>query len=156
MSTHTNIQFETKAKMGNDPLDYSDEEVKAAYDAVVSDKDDTCWAIFGYVKGENKIKVVETGTDPDIEDLKWSLSEGKALFIWLKYPYDDRGTSKSKLIYITWAPDGLPTIRKGLMHAHADQFGTFLKGMSIQLNARNEDDISADLIQAQIDKTCHY
>jgi hypothetical protein len=42
-------------------LSHYGKELKAAYEDVLSDSSDTNWALFGYDKQTNDLKVVETG-----------------------------------------------------------------------------------------------
>ncbi len=96
MSTHTHIQYETTASVGDGKLDLSDPNVKQAYlyitkkkiffskylhwyfqryEDVKNDKTKTNWCLLGYVPKTNKLEVVGSGSE-GVQEMLEDLNEG--------------------------------------------------------------------------------
>eukprot|EP00033_Pygsuia_biforma_P001022 GCRY01001167.1.p1 GENE.GCRY01001167.1~~GCRY01001167.1.p1 ORF type:complete len:192 (+),score=45.62 GCRY01001167.1:798-1373(+) len=143
--THDHIQYETQEKVSSDAIDFSDPALKEAFDDVLNDKTSTNWLLFKYAKGSNALKVHETGDD-GLKGLVDDLSDGAAMYGFLK-----KKTEKGlRSIYITWAPSGVPTIRKGLLNSHAYEVGKWFKSYHLQINARNEEDLEEDVVDEKL------
>jgi hypothetical protein len=80
-------------------LSHYGKELKAAYEDVLSDSSDTNWALFGYDKQTNDLKVVETG-DGGIEELAEEFSGSKIQYGWCKVI--DPNTNLPKFVLINW------------------------------------------------------
>jgi len=148
MSTHDHIQYESTASVGDGKLDLSDPALKEAYDDVKKDSTKTNWVLFGYAPQSNKLQVVGTG-EGGIEEFTEELNTGTAGYGFVRLETESSyggGTAHTKFLYITWAPDGVPATRKGILHTHSEIVGKFLKGFNAQINARTEDDLDVDAI----------
>lgn len=150
MSTHTHIQYESTASVGSDKLDVSDPALKEAYEDVKLDSSATNWTLFGYVPGTNKLQVTASGSG-GLEEFAEELNSGTPGYGFARFEVDSSygGAAKhTKFVYITWAPDGVPATRKGILHTHSEVVAKFFKGFSVQINARTEDDLDeAAIIQ---------
>ena len=74
-------------------------EIKNAYSEVVSDKNDTDWALFGYEGQTNVIKVTSTG-DGGLDELIEDFNPSKIQYAFLKV--EDPKTSLPKFVLINW------------------------------------------------------
>jgi len=148
MSTHDHIQYEATASVGSDKLDLSDPALKEAYEDVKKDSTKTNWALFGYVPNSNKLYVAGSG-EGGIEEFTEELNSGTPGYAFVRLETDSSyggSTQHTKFLYITWAPDGVPATRKGILHTHSELVAKFLKGYHAQINARTEEDLDLEAI----------
>lgn len=91
-------------------------ELNAAYQAVISEKDDTNWLIYAFDKGTYDLRVQETGgnnqtkksldvsnffyIDGGLEELNDEFSDGKIQFAYVKVI--DPNTELPKFVFIGW------------------------------------------------------
>ncbi|KAG0246941.1 hypothetical protein BGX31_005429 [Mortierella sp. GBA43] len=123
-------------------------DLKAAYEAIlrpVDPKKGDNWALFGYDKGTNDLKVLGQGNG-GLEELQDEFVDGKIQYAFTRIvdPY----SQLNKFVFIAWCGDGVPESKKGLFNTHLADVANFLKGYHLQINARCE----ADVTPAQIMK----
>jgi len=148
MSTHMHIQYESSVTVATGAIDFSDPQLVEELKHLTVKDSDINWVLYGYVPKSNKLKVVGTGNGGLVELLE-ELSDAKALYALLKYDYN----KNFKIVFITWVPDGVPTVIKGTINTHIDEVSKFIKGFHIQINARNESDLTEDIIRDKITKS---
>ncbi|KAG0314686.1 hypothetical protein BGZ99_007928 [Dissophora globulifera] len=123
-------------------------DLKAAYEAIIrpSDpKNGDNWAIFGYDKGTNDLKVLGQGNG-GLEELQEEFVDSKIQYAFTRVV--DQYSQLNKFVLIGWCGDGVPESKKGLFALHFADVANFLKGYHLQLSARSE----ADVTPAQIMK----
>jgi hypothetical protein len=67
--------------------------------------------------------VVDSGSD-GLAGFAEALDDGKAMYGAVQY---DLGEGRLKIVYVTWVPDGVPTVIKGAVNTHAETIGKHLK-----------------------------
>ncbi|KAF9917155.1 hypothetical protein BX616_001796 [Lobosporangium transversale] len=123
-------------------------ELRAAYEAVLrpaDPKNGDNWAMFGYDKGTNDLKVLGRGSG-GLEELQDEFMDGKMQYAFVRIvdPY----SQLNKFVLIAWCGEGVPESKKGLFNTHLADVAQFLKGYHLQINARCD----ADVTPAQIMK----
>ncbi|KAG0075447.1 hypothetical protein BGZ90_009881 [Linnemannia elongata] len=121
-------------------------DLKATYESILRPADPKTgnnWAMFGYDKGTNDLKVLGQG-DGGLEELEDEFMDGKIQYAFARII--DPNTELNKFILIAWCGDGVPESKKGLFNSHLADVSNFLKGYHLQINARCE----ADVTPAQI------
>ncbi|KAG0296928.1 hypothetical protein BGZ97_004387 [Linnemannia gamsii] len=142
-------------------------DLKATYESILRPshpKNSNNWAMFGYDKGTNDLKVLGQG-DGGLEELEDEFMDGKIQYAFARII--DPNTELNKFILIAWCGDGVPESKKGLFNSHLADVSNFLKasgkqqsktssnaysrlhftqGYHLQINARCE----ADVTPAQI------
>ncbi|KAF9133959.1 hypothetical protein BGX30_012094 [Mortierella sp. GBA39] len=121
-------------------------DLKASYESILRPADPKTsnnWAMFGYDKGTNDLKVLGQG-DGGLEELEDEFMDGKIQYAFARII--DPNTELNKFILIAWCGDGVPESKKGLFNSHLADVSNFLKGYHLQINARCE----ADVTPAQI------
>ncbi|KAF9571059.1 hypothetical protein EC968_001043 [Mortierella alpina] len=121
-------------------------DLRAAYEAILRPADPKTsdnWAMFGYDKGTNDLKVLGQGNG-GLEELEDEFADGKIQYAFVRII--DPNTQLNKFILIGWCGDGVPESKKGLFNSHLADVSLFLKGYHLQINARCE----ADVTPAQI------
>ncbi|KAI8885354.1 hypothetical protein K501DRAFT_331963 [Backusella circina FSU 941] len=123
------------------------QELKQAYDAVISEKDDTNWLIYAYDKGTYDLRVQDTG-DGGLEELNDEFSDGKVQFAYARVI--DPNTELPKFVFIGWCGSGVPELRKVFFNSHLSEVSKFFKNFHVQINARDEADVEPDLIMKRV------
>ncbi|KAK3843474.1 MAG: hypothetical protein J3R72DRAFT_440908 [Linnemannia gamsii] len=121
-------------------------DLKATYESILrptNPQNSNNWAMFGYDKGTNDLKVLGQG-DGGLEELEDEFMDGKIQYAFVRII--DPNTELNKFILIAWCGDGVPESKKGLFNSHLVDVSNFLKGYHLQINARCE----ADVTPAQI------
>ncbi|KAF9351249.1 hypothetical protein BGX34_000707, partial [Mortierella sp. NVP85] len=127
-------------------------ELKAAYEAILQPADpkkDDNWAIFGYDKGTNDLKVLGKGNG-GLEELQDEFMDGKIQYAFARIvdPY----SQLNKFVFIAWCGDGVPESKKGLFNTHLADVANFLKGYHLQINARCEADVTPQQIMKRAEE----
>ncbi|KAF9581777.1 hypothetical protein BGW38_001088 [Lunasporangiospora selenospora] len=129
------------------------QELRAAYEAVLKPSDpnssDNNWALFGYDKGTNDLKVLGQG-DGGLEELEEEFSDTKIQFAFVRV--QDPYSKLNKFVFINWCGDGVPESKKGLFNTHVADVALFLKGYHLQINARCEADVTPAQIMKRLDE----
>ncbi|KAF9990563.1 hypothetical protein BGZ75_001127 [Mortierella antarctica] len=123
-------------------------DLRAAYESILrpSDpKNGDNWALFGYDKGTNDLKVLGQGNG-GLEELQEEFMDGKVQYAFARIL--DPNSKLNKFVLVAWCGDGVPESKKGLFNSHLADVSLFLKGYHLQINARCE----ADVTPAQIMK----
>ncbi|KFH65254.1 hypothetical protein MVEG_08735 [Podila verticillata NRRL 6337] len=127
-------------------------ELKAAYDAILRPADPKSgdnWAIFGYDKGSNDLKVLGQGAG-GLEELEDEFVDGKIQYAFVRII--DPNSQLNKFILIAWCGDGVPESKKGLFNSHLADVSQFLKGYHLQINARSEFDVTPAQIMKRVNE----
>ncbi|KAG0341989.1 hypothetical protein BG000_007313 [Podila horticola] len=127
-------------------------ELKAAYDAILRPADPKSgdnWALFGYDKGSNDLKVLGQGAG-GLEELEDEFVDGKIQYAFARII--DPNSQLNKFILIAWCGDGVPESKKGLFNSHLADVSQFLKGYHLQINARSEFDVTPAQIMKRVNE----
>ncbi|KAF9954660.1 hypothetical protein BGZ72_004418 [Mortierella alpina] len=123
-------------------------DLRAAYESILrplDPKNGDNWALFGYDKGTNDLKVLGQGNG-GLEELQEEFMDGKVQYAFVRIV--DPNSKLNKFVLVAWCGDGVPESKKGLFNSHLADVSLFLKGYHLQINARCE----ADVTPAQIMK----
>ncbi|KAI7857163.1 hypothetical protein BDC45DRAFT_501835 [Circinella umbellata] len=126
------------------------QDLKNAYNAVLSDNDPTDWLIYSYDKGTNDLRVQGSG-DGGLEELNDEFSDGKIQFAYARVI--DPNTELPKYVFIAWCGSGVPETRKGFFNSHLIEVENFFKNFHVQINARDEADVEPDLIMKRVSES---
>ncbi|KAI9256458.1 hypothetical protein BDA99DRAFT_441889 [Phascolomyces articulosus] len=126
------------------------QDLKNAYNAVLSDSDPTDWLIYSYDKGTNDLRVQDTG-DGGLEELNDEFSDGKIQFAYARVI--DPNTELPKYVFIAWCGSGVPETRKGFFNSHLIEVEKFFKSFHVQINARDEADVEPELIMKRVSES---
>ncbi|GJJ68316.1 drebrin-like protein [Entomortierella parvispora] len=127
-------------------------DLKAAYDSILrpSDpKNGDNWALFGYDKGTNDLKVLGHGSG-GLEELEDEFVDGKIQYAFVRII--DPNSELNKFILIAWCGDGVPESKKGLFNSHLADISNFLRGYHLQINARCEADVTPAQIMKRVNE----
>ncbi|KAG2209836.1 hypothetical protein INT47_001985 [Mucor saturninus] len=125
-------------------------ELNAAYQSVISEKDDTNWLIYAFDKGTYDLRVQETG-DGGLEELNDEFSDGKIQFAFAKVI--DPNTELPKFVFIGWCGSGVPELRKAFFNSQLSDVSKFFKSFHVQINARDEADVDPALIMKRVSES---
>ncbi|OBZ86895.1 Drebrin-like protein B [Choanephora cucurbitarum] len=125
-------------------------ELDAAYQAVISEQDDTNWLIYAYDKGTYDLRVQATG-DGGLEELSDEFSDGKVQFAYAKVI--DPNTELPKFVFIGWCGSGVPELRKAFFNSQLSDVSKFFKSFHVQINARDEADVEPALIMKRVSES---
>ncbi|KAJ3327134.1 hypothetical protein HDU76_012338 [Blyttiomyces sp. JEL0837] len=121
--------------------------IQEAYEEILKESSPTNWAIFGYDRGTNDLKVLGSG-DGGLEELaeEWEDSKIQYAFCRVIEPI----SKLPKFVLICWCGDGVPVAKKGLFHHHVNDVVRFFKAFHVQINARAEIDVTPDAIMKKV------
>ncbi|TRM63595.1 hypothetical protein BD626DRAFT_547995 [Schizophyllum amplum] len=133
--------------------DVSDPAILEAYNDVRSDKTDTKWLLLDYVSDRSdKLQVAKTGTG-GIEELRDCLDNGKASFAYARITYaNDKESTREKFILIVWIGPECKVMRKAKISVHAADVKQVLRVYSIDVPAREKDDLNEEPIVKRLRK----
>ncbi|KAJ3107731.1 hypothetical protein HDU97_003401 [Phlyctochytrium planicorne] len=118
------------------------------YQEVLSEGSSTNWALFGYDKTSNDLKVNGSG-DGGLEELaeEWDDTKIQYAFCRVVEPI----SKLPKFVLMSWCGDGVPVSRKGMLNSHLHDVAKYFKGFHVQINARSEDDIAPELVMKKVE-----
>ncbi|KAI9357783.1 hypothetical protein BD770DRAFT_410603 [Pilaira anomala] len=125
-------------------------DLNAAYQAVISESDDTNWLIYAFDKGTYDLRVQETGNG-GLEELNDEFSDGKVQFAFAKVI--DPNTELPKFVFIGWCGSGVPELRKAFFNSQLSDVSKFFKSYHVQINARDEADVDPTLIMKRVSES---
>ncbi|KAG9295998.1 hypothetical protein G9A89_011850 [Geosiphon pyriformis] len=122
----------------------------STYQAVLNGDENTDWALYGYDKATNDLKVLESGGG-GLEELEEEFNDGKIQYAFVRVK--DPNTGLPKFILIGWCGEGVPEAKKGLFNSHFNEVANFLKGYHLQINARSEAYVEPSYIMKRINES---
>ncbi|KAF9925739.1 hypothetical protein BGZ65_007598, partial [Modicella reniformis] len=126
--------------------------LQEAYNAILQPADTKGgdnWALFGYDKGTNDLKVLGRGSG-GLEELEEEFMDGKIQYAFVRVA--DPYSQLNKFVLIGWCGDGVPESKKGLFNNHFGDISKFLKGYHLQISARCEADVAPAQIMKRIEE----
>ncbi|CAE7087546.1 unnamed protein product [Rhizoctonia solani] len=135
--------------------DVTQPEIKAAYEDVRAKTSDTNWLAIKYESARsNKLKLIATGTG-GLEELRTSehLEKTDIAYVYAQVSYsNDKESQREKFILVTWIGEDVTGIRKGKVSVHAADVKKVLNTYSIDIAARELDDLLEEPIVVRLRK----
>ncbi|KAJ7485458.1 ADF-like domain-containing protein [Mycena latifolia] len=133
--------------------DLSDPLINDAYLDVRSDKSDTKWLLLDYEDDRSdKLQLTQTGTG-GLAELRDVLDDGKASYAYARVSYaNDKESTREKFILVVWIGPQCKVMRKAKISVHAADVKGTLRVYSIEVAAREKDDLTEDLIVPRLRK----
>jgi len=133
--------------------DLSDPTIDEAYQDVRSDKSDTNWLLLDYEsERSDKLTVTQTGTG-GLAELRDVLADSKASYAYVRVTYsNDKESQREKFILVVWIGPGCKVMRKAKISVHAADVKQVLRVYSIEVPAREKDDLKEDPIIVRLRK----
>ncbi|EIW78390.1 ADF-like domain-containing protein [Coniophora puteana RWD-64-598 SS2] len=133
--------------------DVTDPQIAEAYQDVRSDKSETNWVLIDYESDRSdKLKVAATGSG-GLTELREHLDDSKASYAYVRITYsNDKESQREKFILVTWIGSGCKVMRKAKISVHAADVKTVLRVYSIEVPAREKDDLKEDPIIIRLRK----
>jgi len=133
--------------------DLSDPAINEAYLDVRSDKSDTNWLLLDYESDRSdKLRLTQTGSG-GLSELKESLDDSKASYAYARVTYSsDKESTREKFILVIWIGPNCKVMRKAKISVHAADVKNVLRVYSIEVPAREKDDLNEDPIVVRLRK----
>ncbi|KAF7316371.1 ADF-like domain-containing protein [Mycena indigotica] len=151
--------------------DCTDPAIDAAYQDVRSDKSETNWVLLDYESDRSDKLTVTASGSGGLAELREALDDGKASFAYARVSYsNDKESTREKFILVvsldrcvfllgrTWKPTSIvpgpqcKVMRKAKISVHAADVKQTLRVFSIEVAAREKDDINHDAIVTRLRK----
>ncbi|PPR04869.1 hypothetical protein CVT26_012700 [Gymnopilus dilepis] len=129
--------------------DVSDPNIIEAYQDVRSDKSETNWLLLDYESDRSdKLKLTATGSG-GLTELKEALDDSKASYAYARVSYsNDKESTREKFILVVWIGPNCKVMRKAKISVHSADVKNVLRVYSIEVAAREKDDLNEDPIIA--------
>ncbi|KAL4072493.1 hypothetical protein V8B97DRAFT_1917265 [Scleroderma yunnanense] len=137
--------------------DVSDSRLNEAYLDVRSDKSDTNWLLLDYEvrimsDRSDKLLVTKTGTG-GLSELREALKDSNASYAYARIKYsNDKESQREKFILVVWIGSGCKIMRKAKISVHTANVKEVLRVYSIEVAAREKDDLEEDPIVVRLRK----
>ncbi|KAI0066835.1 actin depolymerizing protein [Artomyces pyxidatus] len=133
--------------------DVTDPKINEAYEDVRSDKSDTNWVLLDYESDRSdKLAVTQTGTG-GLAELQEVLDPSKASYAYARVTYsNDKESQREKFILIIWIGPGCKVMRKAKISVHSADVKSILRVFSIEVAAREKDDLKEEPIVVRLRK----
>ncbi|KAI9066999.1 actin depolymerizing protein [Trametes sanguinea] len=133
--------------------DLSDPKIDEAYLDVRSDKTDTNWLLLDYESDRSdKLKLTSTGSG-GLTELREHLDDSKASYAYARVQYaNDKESKREKFILIVWIGPNCKVMRKAKISVHAADVKSVLRVYSIEVAAREKDDLKEEPIIVRLRK----
>jgi len=136
--------------------DVSDPNIQEAYLDVRSDKSDTNWLLLDY-EGDRSDKLVLTQKGSGgLDELRGVLSDSRASYGYVRVSFsNDKESQREKFVLVVWIGKDTKVMRKGKISVHSADVKLVLRTFSIEVAARERDDLKEDPIIVRLRKVCH-
>lgn len=125
--------------------DVSDPELKAAYEEVRTDANDTNWCLFGY-EG-NAIKLQGKGSG-DVEEMKALLQEDQSQYGYMRITSGDNESKRAKFVFISWVGERLSPLKRAKVSVHKANVKQIIQSFAIEVHAERLDELNEqDILQ---------
>jgi len=133
--------------------DVSDSKINEAYEDVRSNKSDINWVLIDYESDRSdKLAVTATGTG-GLAELQEKLDPAKASYAYVRITYsNDKESQREKFILVTWIGPGCKVMRKAKISVHAADVKSVFRTYSIDVAAREKDDLKEEPIVVRLRK----
>lgn len=133
--------------------DLTNPSIDEAYQEVRNDKSDTNWLLLDYESDRSdKLTVTTTGTG-GLSELKEALDDSKASYAYVRVSYsNDKESVREKFILVVWIGPNCKVMRKAKISVHSADVKNVLRVYSIEVAAREKDDVNEDPIVVRLRK----
>ncbi|KAF9485059.1 ADF-like domain-containing protein [Pholiota conissans] len=133
--------------------DVTDPTINEAYLEVRNDKSETNWLLLDYESDRSdKLKLAQTGTG-GLAELKEVLDDSKASYAYVRVSYsNDKESTREKFILVVWIGPNCKVMRKAKISVHSADVKNVLRVYSIEVAAREKDDLNEDPIVVRLRK----
>jgi hypothetical protein len=133
--------------------DVSEEAIAKAYLDVRDVKSETSWLLLDYASDRSdKLVLTKTGSG-GLEELRDELDDSKASFGYARVKFaNDSQSQREKFILVVWIGPGCKIMRKAKVSVHAADVKQVLRVFSIEVAAREKDDLKEDPIIVRLRK----
>ncbi|KAF9051579.1 ADF-like domain-containing protein [Panaeolus papilionaceus] len=133
--------------------DLSDQDILDAYQEVRNDKSETNWLLLDYEsERSDKLKLTRTGTG-GLDELTDNLDESKASYAYVRVSYsNDKESKREKFILVIWIGSSCKVMRKAKISVHSADVKNVLRVYSIEVAAREKDDLKEGPIVVRLRK----
>ncbi|GBE88744.1 hypothetical protein SCP_1401490 [Sparassis crispa] len=133
--------------------DVSDTKIGEAYQDVRDDKTETNWLLLDYESDRSdKLHLTATGTG-GLDELREQLNDSTASYAYARVQYaNDKESKREKFIYVVWVGPQCKIMRKAKSSVHSGDVKSVLHAYSIEVAARENDDLKEEPIVARLRK----
>ncbi|KAJ7037904.1 ADF-like domain-containing protein [Mycena alexandri] len=133
--------------------DVTDPAINDAYLDVRSDKSETNWLLLDYESDRSdKLQLTNTGTG-GLSELRDVLDDSKASYAYVRVAYsNDKESTREKFILVVWIGPQCKVMRKAKISVHSADVKGALRVFSIEVAAREKDDLLEDPIVVRLRK----
>ncbi|KAM5533384.1 hypothetical protein V8D89_012934 [Ganoderma adspersum] len=133
--------------------DLSDPKIDEAYQDVRSDKSETNWLLLDYESDRSdKLKLTSTGSG-GLAELRDQLDDSKASYGYARIQYsNDKESIREKFIVVVWIGPNCKVMRKAKISVHTADVKSVLRAYSIEVPAREKDDLKEEPIVIKLRK----
>ncbi|TFK26588.1 actin depolymerizing protein [Coprinopsis marcescibilis] len=133
--------------------DVTDPNIAEAYLEVRSDKSETNWLLLDYESDRSdKLKLTQTGTG-GLKELQSLLDDGKASFGYVRVSFsNDEQSTREKFALVVWIGPNCKVMRKAKVSVHTADVKNVLRVFSIEVAAREKEDLNEDPIVLRMRK----
>ncbi|THH21158.1 hypothetical protein EW146_g336 [Bondarzewia mesenterica] len=124
-----------------------------AYDDVRSNKSETNWVLLDYESDRSDKLVVTQSGAGGLPELREALDLNKASYAYVRVTYsNDKESQREKFIFVVWIGPGCKVMRKAKISVHAADVKAVLRVYSLEVAAREKDDLNEDPIVVRLRK----
>jgi len=133
--------------------DTTDPTINEAYLEVRDDKNDTNWLLLDYESEKSdKLKLSQVGTG-GLTELREALDDSKASYAYVRITYaNDKESTRQKFILVVWIGPNCKVMRRAKISVHTADVKNVLRVYSIEVAAREKDDLNEDPIVTRLRK----
>ncbi|KAJ7598872.1 ADF-like domain-containing protein [Mycena floridula] len=133
--------------------DLTDPKINEAYLDVRDDKTETNWLLLDYESDRSdKLSLNQTGSG-GLAELRDVLDDSKASYAYVRVSYsNDKESTREKFILVVWIGPQCKVMRKAKISVHAADVKGVLRVFSIEVAAREKDDLNEDPIVVRLRK----
>jgi len=131
----------------------SDPQISEAYLDVRNDKSETNWLLLDYESSRSdKLQLTQTGSG-GLSELRENFDDSKASYAYVRVSYsNDKESTREKFILVVWIGPKCPVMRKAKISVHTTDVKGVLRVYSIEVAAREKDDLNEDPIIVRLRK----
>ncbi|KAM9954168.1 hypothetical protein ACTFIR_009307 [Dictyostelium discoideum] len=132
--------------------DVSSPELKAAYDEVLADSNDTNWCLFKY-EGKNKIVLAGKGSGGFAELAQEINQPSERLYAYLRVVSGDDESKRSKFVFISWCGEEVGALAKANVSVHKASVKQVIKNIGVEVHYTVAEDVNEDELMTKVRKS---
>lgn len=127
-------------------------DVQAAYEAVLSDKDETNWFIVSHAGTGQKLELKEQGTG-GLDELKQHLDKTQVQYGYVRVEYaNDKESTRVKFVLIVWIGENTKVMRKARVSIESGEVKRILSNHHLAFTAGEKSELGLDDIVTRLRK----